>query len=518
MVRTVLKTQGNVDDREYAGFINKMSRRLADMEGPLFKTDVDLWPVYLDSFKGKDRQYHDCSTCRAFFCRYGGLVTVSEDGSLTPAFWHVEDAPRGYMDTTGKLYEAVRRSKITGVFLSNDLTLGTAVTDGWRHYAVACPSFARHTSYLKTPGQAAAEKLEDFKNVSRALAEFPLELIDQAVSLLKVDALYRSEKVLGPVLWLRDLHTTISDHRSHRQNIIWKYVAVAPAGFCHPRSSMAGSLLEDLAAGLPLEDVRKRFAAKMHPLQYQRPQAAPKVGNIARAEDIVAKLGIERSLERRFARIEECQLVWEPKKTSYPGGVFGHLKKSKTSPGAAVAGNITWKKFAETVLPGAVSMEVLVPLHGNFCGLVTATHEDAPPIIQWDLPEQRNPVSWYIYHRGSSAGDWKLTPRQYATVTGITLQPSMWNGGFEHQGQGVIFLIEDAKDQRSAELCLFPEILKSELREVRSVIEAHSRSRKITGYEDASACGLKLHAGTPTTVRVTDKSGVSIIYNVDRWD
>ena len=37
---------------------------------------------------------------------------------------------------------------------------------------------------------------------------------------------------------------------------------------------------------------------------------------------------------------------------------------------------------------------------------------------------------------------------------------------------------------------LFPEIIRSELHGVRSVIEAYSKRNGISGYSDASACGI----------------------------
>lgn len=74
---------------------------------------------------------------------------------------------------------------------------------------------------------------------------------------------------------------------------------------------MIGTLLKDVATGMDFATVSARFASKMHPLKYQRPQAAPRVGNIADAEKIVAQLGIARSLERRFARIDEIDTLWK---------------------------------------------------------------------------------------------------------------------------------------------------------------------------------------------------------------
>lgn len=109
-------------------------------------------------------------------------------------------------------------------------------------------------------------KLADFTAVMRALQEFTPSVLEQALRLSQTDSLYRSEKILGQAQWLHDLQATFPTvpYNLHR-NLIWRAVALAPAGFCHPRSSMIGTLLEDLAAGMPFDQVAERFARKMHP-------------------------------------------------------------------------------------------------------------------------------------------------------------------------------------------------------------------------------------------------------------
>ncbi len=306
---------GNIDDREYAGYIDRMNRRLngfIDAGEPLFQTDADLWLLYLYSFGSpEERQYHDCSACRHFIRRYGALATITEEGVVVPAMWNPADAPGGYLDMARQLYQEVEHARVTGVFTPSDTVLGDPGSNGWRHYSLTIPSSLVWRGSTMTAGQAMAEKRQDFINVSRALAEFGSKILGMALALLDGDAFYRSEKVLGPVKWLSDLQEARATAKK-RDNITWRAVAKAPAGFCHPRSSMAGTLLEDLANGVDLEVAQKKFKAKMHPLQYQRPQAAPKSGAIERAEKIVEQMGIAKSLERRFARVDECQLLWSP--------------------------------------------------------------------------------------------------------------------------------------------------------------------------------------------------------------
>ena len=530
---------GNLDDAPYRVLLHDVQEAFEKVvgDGPVFTTDAtDLWQDYLATFEEGERQFHNCMACHAFIKRYGGLVTIAEDGATTPILWGLKNVPQPYTFGFSMLHRRVSRAKVTGVFLSPLKTWGQPVTGEWVHLSLAVPKpLILAPRLLQTPGQMMAEKREDFRTVSRALgefgtAEFNSGVIGQALAILKTDSLYRSEKVLGQAQWLADLQARreAAKGADRRANVTWLAVAKAPAGFCHPRSSMIGTLLEDLAAGMSFDAVARRFAEKMHPLQYQRPQAEPTAGNIAQAEKAIAGLGAAGSLARRYARLEEVETLWKPTPAAFPsagGGVFEHLRpKAKSSPPSIQthAQMITWEKFARTVLPGAKSIDLLVPSHGNFCGLLTAVNPDAPPILQWDMPERRNPVSWYVYSGGSPAARWSLSGGQWATVTAVCLQPSMWYGAeLAHQGEGAILLLKGARDTNPAHGCLFPEILKAELRAVRATIEAHSRSMRVEGREEASANGIKISKGSGPLgglVRVDAGGGVWSTWNIDRWD
>jgi hypothetical protein len=180
---------------------------------------------------------------------------------------------------------------------------------------------------------------------------------------------------------------------------------------------------------------------------------------------------------------------------------------------------MTWEKFMRKVLPTAVKVEYYVEYNKqNFAAIVTAADETAPPIIQWDSEDRRNPFSWYMYSNGSNPSQWGLECG-FCEVTGITYQPNMWHGGFEHHGEGVIFILKDAKDQKNKSIALFPEILKSDLHIVRSTIEAFSKDTQLSGYDEASACGLLLQNGMTWNARFRVTSDVgTTIYTLDRWD
>jgi len=524
---------GNHLDRTYDTFVERINKRFlancANGKNPLFLTDAKgLWELYLDNFPDPIiRQHHNCNACRKFIERFGALAVIDDDGRVIPAIWHEDDAPESYRQAIAAMAKAVRRAKVTGVFISSDPVWGTPETGDWHHLAVRPNPRTIFERATRTAGQAMAEKQQDFIAVMRALDEFSMPHVETALTLLRADALYRSEKVLGQAVWLHGLHVARSARSgAGKANVVWRAVASAPAGFCHPRSSMIGTLLEDIAAGKDFDSVSRAFAEKMHPLAYLRPQAFPKPGAIAEAEKIVPQLGAAGSLARRFARVDEIQALWRPAPhhAEPSDSIFGHLKSkaNEAIPAARIPPTtMTWEKFYRTAIPSAERIEIYVPIHGNYAVLVTAVHKDSPPILQWDREDARNPVSWYVWNGGSPAIQFGLCGGRFYDVAAISLKPSMWNGGGEHHGKGVIFVIDGARESRIAGAALFPEILKTEFHGVRSVIEAYSRGATIEGKDEPHSVGVMLDARRESQwdalVRVWS-SGRSLDYRIDRWD
>lgn len=516
------------DDR-YDEFLSAIQAWFGEIPvgSPVFTTDAtDLWEKFLDGFEGDWRQYFNCTACRRFVQTYGGLVTMDECGVREPAVWpQVESVPPLYFSAVRAARKEIQRSKITGVFLSPHIEWGQPVTWEWHHMAVRVPATMPWTGHLETAGQAMAAKLQEYEMLRRALAEFKVEVVEQAATLLRSDSMYRSEKVLGVAEWLLGLMASLGGVRNKKvqDNLVWQAVAKAPPGFCHVRTTMICTLLEDLAAGLDFETVSARFRAKMSPLLYQRPQAAPKAGNIAAAEKVVEQLRAAGSLERRYATLADLQTIWTPRdeKPKKSGGVFDGVKargaQAKAGTVSVSSAAITWIKFRDTVLGNAERIEYIPAGSGNFLAFVTAVNPDAPPILQWDSLEARNPVSWYVYHNGSPASQWNLSAGVGCHVLGVVLQPNLWGGKCLHQGESATFVLENCYDSRDADLALFPEILLSEFHGIRSVIEAYSRNGKLPRCEQP-ACGICVgKAGAAGEFRVTTGNVVSN-YRIDRWD
>jgi hypothetical protein len=407
--------RGTTEDAEYHAFLHRVNARFAVNTSagarPVFTTEAaeNLWADYLASFGwGAERQHHNCHACRQFIERYGSLVTIEPDGRTKSAVWDEADAPELYKPAVAAMANAVGRAKVTGVFLTSASVWGQPETGVWQHLHVIPAAAMLHKRSDKTADQVVAEKREDFGMLLRALSDYSVIQLMTAVALLKSEALYRGEKVLGAAEWLLSLKRAIDSAQTQNDRIAgtWLSVAAAPAGFCHVRNSMIGSLLDDIVAGLPMADVKRRFDSKMSPTTYQRAQVAPTAGAIVAAEKLVEKLGIAPSLPRRYARLIEVPALWAARAIAspvqaQPGAVFGHIAPKAAEP---VVGNftvpgmttMTWEKFNRTLLTEAISIEAQVPISADrFAALVTAVDATAPPILQWDNDGARNPFSWY---------------------------------------------------------------------------------------------------------------------------
>jgi hypothetical protein len=178
---------------------------------------------------------------------------------------------------------------------------------------------------------------------------------------------------------------------------------------------------------------------------------------------------------------------------------------------------VTLEKFVRTVIPTAEAIEVQLGSRIAGIAITTAVNADSPKLFQWD-----HPFSHYVWHGGTPVCQFGLTPG-WAKVAAITRLPARWNdeaNAFDHRGDGIILLIEGARETRQAGNAIFPEQLRSELHGVRSTIEAYARSAVMNGLTEGSAVGIDIRkgqAGYPFTVRVT-AAGRTQDYSIDRWD
>lgn len=373
---------------------------------PILTVSTDgLFEKFLSGFKeGEVRQHYNCNACHRFVNKYGGLVTLDENGKITSLVWDEKNVPEFFKESVKLMKKDVESKSVKDVFFTDVATLGEPITGCWHHMSLKLPRERVNTNRLKNADQIRAEKHEDFKMLVSAINSYKYETVEKAVNILKGGDIYRSDNCIAIAEWLKGIYDRRNATRFSRikENILWQAVATAPVGFCHVKSGMIGTVLDDISDNLSFNSIKSKFEEKMRPSNYMRSQSAPSQGNINQAEKIVEKLGLTESLERRYAKFDEIpEFIWKPKtsKTNKPStGVFSNVKakgSSVSTPETIVpTATMTFDKFMRTVMPDADSIEVMIDNPNRFMALLSASNEEAPSIINWD-----NNFSWY-YHGG----------------------------------------------------------------------------------------------------------------------
>lgn len=513
--------------------------------GHLFTTDSKgLFTTYLLSFADAvERQHHNCNCCHQFIKNFGGLVWIDAHGATIPAMWAIPDEliPEMFRPAITELGRAVSKAKITGVHHSSERQWGTATTGVWNHFAVTPPAKMVHTSKVQTAGQARSYSVEEFGMLLRGLTEFSVTTFNTAVTMLLANEVDRADKFLPILTAQRDLKLLLPTLRNQqvRDAFMWYAVASSPAGFCHVKGSVMGTLLADIEAGTPLSLAKKAFNTKVAPLAYQRATTAPKAGNVQQAEDLMLKLGLAPALPRRFAALLEASAhaVWTPhapaqhvtkpiaKRLAVQApGVFANLAPTSAplSAGATGANTLTLDKFLRTVLPKAETITFTPPKRALPYGALTAAVDPtAPPLFAWDSDEHRNSFSWYKW-AALDAEDYGLTPGTSVEALSLIPIPPMWNKRSSlHEGYVLVLTGAAEMNTSKAGSGLFNELLRSELHGVRSTIFAHTMSAELLTPQVAGplATGLVIRKGTPINITLTVTLGGSTIdYTISTWD
>ncbi len=521
----VVSTVSVSSDNDYKMLEDLVASRVAKAPKELFTTDVEgLFDIYLAGIPVESRKHYDCNCCRRFVDRFGGIVTISNDGYHNPLLWYWADGPKFFESSMLNMYDAVKSAKVNGIFLADEYTLGTpsnVAGPGSKYEGVRWSHLYGENNNpvvgkLLNADQIMAEKKEDYGVLCRSLAEFPVEAVVQALRVLEADVVDRSEKALGYTKWLLELYRRIENLRGpRRSNILWLATATAPPGWCHVKNNVISTLLADVVAGLPFESIKRRWNEKMHPLQYQRPTSI-KEGNLKQANETIEKLGATGSLQRRFARTSDIlSTIWTPKAEMQDtikekkGGAFDHLIASKKGVKEVELPSmkVSWEKFQRDILPIVTSMDVYIPYdNGAFFALVTAANPEAPPILQWDGLDgfPRNPVSWYFYHGGSMPSQWGIAAPAWVSVGVVCLKPCYWQQPekFHHQGSGIFFTLPSAKPKRTVGGSFFPENLRTEYHSIRQAMEAYSNSADVHEGAEGDANGICLDEKSSLSLRV----------------
>lgn len=374
----------------------------------LVKANVDpdvLWETYLSSFPEgtnpmlKERREYDCNNCKSFIRRMGAVVAIDPRTFNKVSIWNVQ--VEGYYQAVAQaLNKFVLSLPIASVYRSETAIIGSATTKdlvrniSWNHFYGEVPKslVVKPADYASIVG----EYNNTYQVVQRGLTSFTLDAAETVLELIDGNSLYRGNEFRSQVKAFVDLKKQFDlIPETNKEAFIWNTVAREhfSARF---RSTVIGTLVEDISLGMDLDTAVSKFESKVAPTNYKRTSAVITPRMIAEAQEVVKDLGLEDDLQRRFAKetdinVSEVLFSANAKKAL---NVFDDLTQeasSKFDPKVltkAVA--ISIKDFLDNVLPTSNKVELLVnnSLKSNFVSLI-APVQPRTSLLRWD-----NGFSW----------------------------------------------------------------------------------------------------------------------------
>ncbi|MFD1367318.1 hypothetical protein [Actinoplanes sichuanensis] len=393
---------------DFQQFVADVTSRLTAMsKGELYvvgdRLDRDsLWLTFLESFPAgtnlrfRERSEYDCSTCRVFVKNFGTVVEI-RDGRVRTVWSGVSASDPVFSVVAAALDEFVGSLPLSGIFRSSETQYGTKTTrslrDGqvevWHHLHGQVAKQHRTTDVGPARG-AFDTTVQVFQ---RGLDELTGQALDTVVDLIDDNALYRGAEHRRAVTEFRSLRNRWTQATDARAFVFAN--AMNPAA--RFRNTVIGTLVQDLSEGVDLEHAVRSFETKVAPQNYQRPTALITPAMVKAAMKTIDELGIEESLQRRFARLSDVSVnnvLWVDNDTQsrMKDGIEGLLMQAATT-GASAARlrdakpeEVPVLTFMKDILPGAASIDLWVANshEPHFVSLTTGRHPDAPRLFSWD--------------------------------------------------------------------------------------------------------------------------------------
>ncbi|MEU8210654.1 hypothetical protein AB0B85_15830 [Micromonospora sp. NPDC049044] len=392
---------------DFQRFVEDVTQRLSTMaQGELYVVgdglDRDsLWLTFLDSFppgtnpRFRERAAYDCATCRGFIKHFGNVVEI-RDGQVRSVWSGVSASDPVFSVVAAAMDEFVGTLPLSTIFRSSQAQYGTRTTrslrDGqvevWHH--LHGPVEKRH----RTEDVGAAQGSFDaaVQVFQRGLDELTPHALDTVFGLIVDNALYRGAEHRPAVTEFRSLQkrwTQATDRRA----FVFANAANPAARF---RNTVIGTLVQDLSTGADLEQAVRSFEAKVAPQNYQRPTALITPSMVKAAMKTIAELGIEESLQRRFARLSDMSVtnvLWVDNDTQprMKDGLEGLLMQAATTRSGAFLRDAKPEEmpvvaFMKNILPGATAIDLWVASthEPHLVSLTTGQHPTAPRLFRWD--------------------------------------------------------------------------------------------------------------------------------------
>lgn len=498
------------------------------------KYDKTPFEYFLDYMPDRFKQYYNCYACKSFINKYGRLCYIDSDtGELISAVWHIahgDELANPFLKFGDFMTTSITDCRVSGVYLNtrNDIILGSpTVKDDYNHIWINAPKYIkrlRDSSYC----------YELHKTFMTHVHSIPKNIIDTTFSMLENDVLNRKEKFIDSIRYVKrflELENSIAD-RDRKYNIGWVWSIYAHDGVWNIKNSAIGRFMESLEKNGSEVAVKEFNSVIVNPMKYQRPTKEVSTGGAMRANQLFKELNINpSSLQRRFATWNEIKehAIWtkpiNDTNEENANDPFSYMiNKSNDDDEKYVVRqlNISKDDFINKILNdpeicgiGVVFNNENVFNHHIVC-IVGPNQQDNSPILYYDHEDNRNPYSWFTFNGSNLYGIYSY---DNLNVVGIIRTPNQW---YDEDKTGInhTILIFDKGDCNVTNVssCLFPELLRKELHEIRAVIEKYSKDHNLyrPTNKDSLAIGLCIDSlnGTKDIGIRVEYPNYYIMYNI----
>ena len=416
-------------------------------KSPLFVTDVGkdlLWETYIESFPAgtneifRERREYDCQCCKQFIRACGNMVTIVNNNLVS--IWDITVGSH-FQVVADALSTLVKSKLVKDTFFYFTEKAGTdfnlqLVESGdtmrWNHF------------YLKLPRGVIKSNVEVGTVLSgirtqkdlfiRSMKEINLESAETCLELIGQKSLYRGEEHKATVeifVKCKKAFDLVPD--DEKDNYAW-VTSLKLGAASRIKNTVIGTLLVDISEGKTLDDAVRLFESKVAPENYKRPTALITKGMITNAQNKVAELGIEASLKRRFAVVDDITInnvLFANRDSRLAMNVFDELK-SETAVDIKKLSKVEEvgiDDFITDILPKVDNVEVMFENRhiNNLMTLIAPVDKNSTNIFKWS-----NNFCWA--YNGEVADSMKNRVKKAGgNVTGVLRFSIQWNDGDDNQ-------------------------------------------------------------------------------------
>lgn len=406
----------------------------------LFLVDIHgqtLWDVYFNAFDEAHRQENNCSSCRHFIRRLGGLVTVRADGTLQTLWDEGCDDPE-YKAPVAVIQSTVSAARVGELCLSVDRRIGVDFNadpkrEGviWNHFCADLPAALVLKGEAIGPKQSHARASAEV--LLRGVREIAPQAVETVLELIAQGTLPRGDEYLRTVQGFQAFQAGLKHERNTRLrvNLCWD-MASRDVGLARLNNSSMGTLLNDLSnPDMSLEDALRRYDAIMAPANYQRPKAPVTSAMIERARALVQEKGWGPCLLRRRATVADVSAAdtlfldrtLRGAASSDPLDVLQQEVQAVQPKTLSHVTDVSFDELLSKVLPSAKSIELLLePRLANRMVTLVSPKEYGPSMFKWG-----NAYSWDYTGNMASADIKRRVKEEGGRVDGVMRISLAWH-------------------------------------------------------------------------------------------